>query len=361
MAITAVQNPTQIHRIPQSKYIDAVRWLPPLSPLSKLAVLAVFDSDADTPYLETHSLSIPSSSQTQTLTLTPHSRWTPSSRISSLAATASSHPLVAASTLSGSLHVLSAGHDSMVDDNGGLGSTMEPVLSVDEVGFHVGPICGVDVIESECVSVGEDGKVNLVSFGDEGFRRVFDGNGLVGFNAVKCASPSEFVTGGYGFGLQWWDLRRPGGPVSQLKGNWSQGKTGGMVHSIDIHPSRKHTCLAGGSSGTIFAWDLRWQQQPIVLSGIGIGDAATPSFSESEVWEVQYDCYTKPSNISSSRVLPAMFGSEDGILAVVEQGEEPTELLAEPCAINSFDIDPQNPSDVICSLEWESIAIVVRP
>lgn len=97
---------------------------------------------------------------------------------------------------------------------------MEPVLSVDEVGFHVGPICGVDVIESECVSVGEDGKVNLVSFGDEGFRRIFDGNGLVGFNAVKWASPSEFVTGGYGFGLQWWDLRRPGGPVSQLKGNW---------------------------------------------------------------------------------------------------------------------------------------------
>jgi len=25
-------------------------------------------------------------------------------------------------------------------------------------------------------------------------------------------------------------------------------------------------------------------------------------------------------------------------------GEEPTELLAEPCAINSFDIDRQNPS-----------------
>ncbi|CAL5376286.1 unnamed protein product [Camellia sinensis] len=29
-------------------------------------------------------------------------------------------------------------------------------------------------------------------------------------------------------------------------------------------------------------------------------------------------------------------------------GEEPIELLAEPCAINNFDIDRQNPSDVIC-------------
>ncbi|XP_044471621.1 nuclear pore complex protein NUP43-like [Mangifera indica] len=95
------------------------------------------------------------------------------------------------------------------------------------------------------MSVGEDGRVNLVNFGGvgESFRRVFDGEGLVGFNAVKWASPSEFVTVGYGLGLQWWDLRRPGGPVSHFKGNWSQGKSSWMVHSIDIHPSRTHTLL----------------------------------------------------------------------------------------------------------------------
>ncbi|KAJ4709521.1 nuclear pore complex protein NUP43-like [Melia azedarach] len=345
MAITEIPIPPQVYRFPQSKFIDAVRWLPPLSPLSKFAVLATFDTDADTPSLETHSIS--STSQ-----WTPHSQWTAPSRISSLS---TSHQLlIATSTLSGSLHVLSA-------------AEMEVLFSIDEnSGFHMGPIWGVDVMGSECVSVGEDGRVNLVSVnggGEKGFRRVYDGNGLVGFNCVKWASPSEFVTGGFGFGLQWWDLRRPGadGPVSQFKGNFgSQGKGSGMVHSIDIHPSRKHTCLAGGSSGTVFAWDLRWQQQSIVLSGVGTGEAATHSLSESEVWEVQYDCYTKSSNITSSRVLPAMFCSEDGILAVVGQGQEPVELLAEPCAINSFDIDPQSPSDVICSLEWEAIAIVAR-
>jgi nuclear pore complex protein Nup43 len=48
----------------------------------------------------------------------------------------------------------------------------------------------------------------------------------------------------------------------------------------------------------------------------------TQPLSESEVWEVQYDYYTKSlnSNISSSRILPAMICSEDGILAVIEQG-----------------------------------------
>ncbi|XP_044471619.1 nuclear pore complex protein NUP43-like [Mangifera indica] len=351
MAITglaATTTSSQIHKLPQAAYIDAVKWLPPLSPLSKLFAVALFDTDASTPSLQTFSFSDPSS---PTLS-PPHSVWTPPSRISSLASSGQS-PFLVAATLSGSLHLLSAGP-----------SGLELLHAADDKGFHEGPILGIDVAESAgVVSVGEDGRVNLVNFGrgGESFRRVFDGEGLVGFNAVKWASPSEFVTGGYGFGLQWWDLRSPGGPVSQFKGNWSQGKSSGMVHSIDIHPSRKHTLLAGGSSGTIFAWDLRWQQQPLILSGVGTGDAAVPSISESEVWEVQYDCYTKSSNISSARVLPAMFCSEDGILAVVEQGEEPTELMAEPCAINSFDIDKQNPSDVICSLEWESLAIVIRP
>lgn len=234
--------------------------------------------------------------------------------------------------------------------------------------LHAGPVSCVDVMDGgvECVTVGEDGRVNLVNFASSAvnYRRVFDSTGLVSYTAAKWASPAEFVTGGYGFSLQWWDQRKPGGAVSQFKGNWAQGATSGIVHSIDVHPSRKHTCLAGGSLGTVFAWDLRWQQQPIILSGVGAGEGATHSACESEVWEVQYDRYTKSTNvgnISSSRILPAMICSEDGILAVVEQDEEPIELLAEPCAINSFDIDRKNPSDVICSLEWESIAILTRP
>lgn len=96
-----------------------------------------------------------------------------------------------------------------------------------ERGFHYGPILGIDVSEngSEAVSVGEDGRVNWINIGGSigktvNFQKVFDNNGLVSYQAVKWASPVEFVTGGLGYSLQWWDRRSPGGPVSQFKGNW---------------------------------------------------------------------------------------------------------------------------------------------
>lgn len=90
--------------------------------------------------------------------------------------------------------------------------------------LHVGPVSCVDVMDggAECVTVGEDRRVNLVGVTGSGLshRRFFDSDGLVSYTTAKWASPVEFATGGYGFSLQWWDQRKPGGAVSQFKGNW---------------------------------------------------------------------------------------------------------------------------------------------
>ncbi|KAI3694737.1 hypothetical protein L1987_77707 [Smallanthus sonchifolius] len=347
-------NPKAIQQTSPVSLHRRLRFLPPLSALDRYVVVASFDSDSNSTSIAIHALN-----PTDTPTLTLQSSFTPSSRISSLKVAQKSlqNPLIAASTIAGSLHILFPNPIDASFDSG---------VSIPEKTLHLGPISGLDLQEngSACVSVGEDGRVNLISVGDSGldYCRVFDSKGLVSYTAARWASPAEFATGGLGNSVQWWDQRRPGGPVSQFKGNWAQGATSGIVHSIDIHPSRKHTCLAGGSYGTVFAWDLRRPQQPIVLSGIENGETAS-CISESDVWEVQYDTFMSASDhakLSSKGVLPVMICSEDGILAVLKQGEEPTELLAENCAINCFDIDRQNPSDVICSLEWESVALLTR-
>ena len=81
----------------------------------------------------------------------------------------------------------------------------------------------------------------------------------------------------------------------------------------------------GGSNGAVMAWDLRWQQEPVQLSGSFnvkgqfIGD----SMAESDVWNVRFDPFTLAggSSAMSSKVPPAMMCSEDGILGVVETGK----------------------------------------
>ncbi|XP_040382848.1 nuclear pore complex protein NUP43 [Oryza brachyantha] len=341
-------DPPSFRRHPHPFSIDLIRWLPSSASSDRLLAAAVHDPAASSSHL--HLLALPDPSSPLASLPLP-------SRATALRCSPS---VLAAATESGSLHLLPSssfdGAESAVSVPGG-------------AGFHVGPVRGLDCVGGaggeEWVTAGEDGRVHVVGGSGDGrvvARRLWDGKGMAGYEAARWASPAEFATGGAGCGVQWWDRRKGDAVVAQCKGIWGRGIVTGMVHSIDIHPSRKHICVVGGSSGTIFAWDLRWPQQPIPLSSLGI-NGPTQSVCESEVWEVLFDNYTQSSDIissSSTRILPVMMCSEDGILAVVEQDERPLELLAEPCAINSFDIDPQNPSDVVCALEWESIGVLTR-
>ena len=210
MAITAISERREIHRLPQYKYVDAVRWLPPLSAFNRFAVLALFDSDLDISSIEIHSF------ETNPLALELQSSWVAPSRVSSLKTSQFlQKPMIAASTFAGSLHFLFSDPSD---------ASLESQVSVPENVLHSGPISCVDIMEGglECVTVGEDGRVNLVGVSNSSLnpRRVYDSSGLVSYTAAKWASPTEFATGGYGFSLQWWDQRKPGGPTSQFKGNW---------------------------------------------------------------------------------------------------------------------------------------------
>ncbi|XP_068653019.1 nuclear pore complex protein NUP43-like [Aristolochia californica] len=347
----------QIHRFPLSGYVDALRFFPPLSSFHRFVVTALYDYDTHTSSLQLHSLTLSHLTEKDRPNLHLRSSFPYSSRISALSHSQSPEkPLLAASTFAGSLHFL------FLDP---VDVSQKSEYSIEEKSFHAGPISGIDVLRggAKCVTVGQDGKVNLVQMGESNitYSKVGDTKGLSEFTAVRWGSEMEFATGGLGFGVQWWDQRDPRGIVLQFKRpDWFRGPKSGIVHSIDIHPSRKHTCAVGASSGTVFAWDIRQPQQPILLAGVGL-DERTPSPSESEVWTVKYDTYMQLPNAGSARILPVMMSSEDGILAVLEQGVGSLELLAEACAINSFDIDPLRPSDVICSLDFETICLLTRP
>ncbi|KAL7193555.1 hypothetical protein ACSBR2_025209 [Camellia fascicularis] len=60
MAVNGTPETLQVHRLPLSKYIDALHWLSPLSAFDRFVVLAVFDSDSNSnpnsSAIEIHSL-----------------------------------------------------------------------------------------------------------------------------------------------------------------------------------------------------------------------------------------------------------------------------------------------------------------
>lgn len=224
-----------IHRFPQSKAVDGVRWLPAVSAFDRFVAAAVHDPDSGSSALEVHALElIQQGEESDALDLLPRDSWSSASRISSLRCShVPAEPLtVALSTFAGSLHFL------FVDPvEGSIESELSPVAG--ERWLHSGPISAIDLQPEgrECVSVGQDGRVNLVSVGDGSVehRRVHDARGLVSYTAVRWGSSVEFATGGLGFGLHWWDQRKPGGPVSHLKGDWYEWLLHCSSFSIRCH------------------------------------------------------------------------------------------------------------------------------
>ncbi|KAL2635998.1 hypothetical protein R1flu_007477 [Riccia fluitans] len=346
-------------RIAENRYVDAVRWLPSVSPYhAPFMAVGLWDSDRKKTVLELCSIEQDEPSSAPT-TEVHHSFFLPS-RVTEMKTSllTSGKSMVVASSRTGDISVL------LVSEIVGAQSSPSPVICA---ALHKGEVSGLDLESSsqDCVTVGEDGKINVVKVTQSQLQPkiLFDNNGLMSFSAVRWASSAEFVTGSLGSTLQWWDQRRPGGAVSQSPAKWANF-TGG-VNCIDVHPSRKHLCVIGGSEGYVYAWDLRWQQAPIPLNGHamqnGRGHLLGDSLVESEVWEVKYDPLLQLAGhmTESGKIPPVMMCSEDGILAVLDSGET-LELLSEPMAINTFDIHPESSSKVICGLEFQGFAYLRR-
>lgn len=202
MASTDALAAVEIRRFPLSNYVDAVRFLPAVSAFDRPIAAAVHDPDSSS--LNLYSLHHDD--------LLPIYSFPLPSPVSSLSLSSSTHhPVLAvAAARSGALHLL----------------TLQPSStshrSVSDGAFHAGAISAVDVQADggACVTVGTDGRVNLVRVGESqvSYERVGDARGLREFTAVRWGSEWEFTTGGLGYGVQWWDQRKPGGIVSQFKG-----------------------------------------------------------------------------------------------------------------------------------------------
>jgi nuclear pore complex protein Nup43 len=204
-------------KLSQDRYVDAVRWLPSVTPSqTPLVALGLWDPDQRKTVMEISSLEQESPDDFPSQIL-HHSIPIPA-RVTALrtALLQSNLSLIMAGSSAGDVSVI------LVNETAATTRIPAPVVCPS---LHRRAVSALDLEAStqDCVTVGQDGKINLVKMGGLSqlqSKCLYDNSGLLSFSAVSWASPFEFVTGSLGFTLQWWDQRRPGGPVSQSPAKW---------------------------------------------------------------------------------------------------------------------------------------------
>lgn len=339
----------EVHRIPQGQYVDALRWLPMPSTLA----LSLWDADTGLSTLEIALLQDPDQ-EGQAPWMETQASWDLMARTTAMKTSSNqSNIALALASETGSLSVFLI--DSMNP------SMDSPPLVLEHLHKFVPSALDIQKDTLQCVTVGSDGKINLVQAGQSGLQGdcLHDNHGVLSYSAVCWASPTEFVLAGHGAGIQWWDNRRPGGAVAQSPAKWAGADGVGSIHAVDVHPSRKHLSVVGASGGAVLAWDLRRQNELLTLAGRGLKGVSP--IAEGEVWDVKLDPALQGGGQGeSAKIPPILICSEDGILAIIEAGVA-TELAVEACAINSFDVDLEFGSEIVCALEHESVLYVKRP
>ncbi|KAK7586061.1 hypothetical protein V9T40_003937 [Parthenolecanium corni] len=123
--------------------------------------------------------------------------------------------------------------------------------------FSTGDLCpstDITFFEDYIVSVGEDGRIVLISVKDNEPYRIIDNADSCSIRCVSINKMNEILTGNSRGQMKVWDLRSfSHSPETCF--TLSGGQAG--FTRVTYHPTQTHIKLAGGEDGTITIWDLR--------------------------------------------------------------------------------------------------------
>jgi len=125
-----------------------------------------------------------------------------------------------------------------------------------------GGATGISCHGDHMVSVGEDGKMNLLNYKQRPAVRVWDHADSCSITDVTFTKASEVVTSNMRGQLKLWDLRS----------NQQQPATTFLLSSDQVavtclarHPTQCHILVSGGDDGVLGVWDLRQGKYPVTL------------------------------------------------------------------------------------------------
>lgn len=114
--------------------------------------------------------------------------------------------------------------------------------------------------EQDIVSVGEDGKINLLTAHQKDIVRTIDSAESCSLYCVDFLRHNEILTGNIRGHMKIWDLRNDQDrPVSFMLSDQVTTEVTSVAH----HPTQRHIVVAGGGDGSLTVWDLRRNTYPV--------------------------------------------------------------------------------------------------
>nr|XP_014086192.1 nucleoporin Nup43 [Bactrocera oleae] len=126
------------------------------------------------------------------------------------------------------------------------------------------PCVAVSVFEREIATVGEDGRLNLISANDvKKIRRTLEADSIA-LTAVKYVNPHEVLTANRMGVIRMFDTRATDEEVAvtAFMTSCEDERRPNYVSALTSHPTQPHIVLAGSEEGSITVWDLRQPGYP---------------------------------------------------------------------------------------------------
>eukprot|EP00058_Branchiostoma_floridae_P013639 XP_002599127.1 hypothetical protein BRAFLDRAFT_281490 [Branchiostoma floridae] len=121
------------------------------------------------------------------------------------------------------------------------------------------PCTGLAATLPDIVTVGEDGRINVVRVDHRAPIRTIDDADSCTLNAVSLKA-FEVITVNSSGQLKVFDLRRPSSEPTRI---FLLSGERIPLHCLDKHPGQPHIVATGGQDGSLYMWDLRQERHPV--------------------------------------------------------------------------------------------------
>ncbi|XP_044761105.1 nucleoporin Nup43 [Coccinella septempunctata] len=128
--------------------------------------------------------------------------------------------------------------------------------------FHYSPCTSITNYDQDIVSVGEDGRINLLTLSSESVVRSYENADSCSLKCVLFLKHNEILTSNLRGQMKIWDLRSKSEEPSSMF-----VLSGDMIAPtcLTYHPTQRHLVVAGDEEGSITIWDLRQNTFPVNL------------------------------------------------------------------------------------------------